>query len=96
MKLLVALLVIGIAGCASRGQPAKAMPYEQLKTIQYTYKDCENIDLHINNLESQLRARGLVRVNPETLNEQDRMYNATARILVWNLRIDCNNRTRFK
>lgn len=96
MRLVVIFLIVVLAGCASRGRPANTMPYEQMKTIKYTYKDCENIDLHINTLESQLRARRLLKVDPETLDEQDRMYNATARILIWNLRIDCNNRTRFK
>lgn len=95
MKLLIVLIASALAGCAGRTTPAQTLPYEHLKTIRYTYQDCQNIDLHINTLESQLRARRLLKAEPETLNEQDRMYNATARILIWNLRIDCNNRGRF-
>lgn len=95
MRLLIAFLVVGLVGCASRGQPTPTITYEQLKNTRYTYGDCQQIDYHINLLESQLRARGLLNAVPENLNEQDRMYNAMARILIWNLRIDCNNRDRF-
>lgn len=95
MRLLVALLVVSLVGCASRGPSTPTASYEQLKNTQYTYADCNRIDYHINYVEGQLRARGLVNVTPEQLNEEDRMYNAMARVLVWNLRIDCNNRDRF-
>lgn len=95
MKLLVILLAVGLVGCASRGQSTPAASYEQLKNTRYTYGDCKQIDYHINYLEGQLKARGLFNAVPEELNEQDRMYNASARILIWNLRIDCNNRNRF-
>jgi hypothetical protein len=95
VKLLIALLVVGLVGCASRGQPTPTITYEQLKNTRYTTKDCGQIDYHINRLEAQLKARGLLNTTPEELNEDDRMYNATARILVWNLRIDCNNPNRF-
>lgn len=96
MKLLAVLVLLGLVGCASRTPPVKPVPYEQLKLIRYNnYKDCANIDGHIKMLEDQLKIRGMYSVDPETLNEPDRMYNATARILIWNLRIDCNNRDRF-
>lgn len=94
MKLLSALLLVGLVGCATR-QSTPTASYEELKATRYTYKDCQQIDRHINYLESQLKAKGLANVDPEQLNEPDRMYNATARILIWNLRIDCNNRDRF-
>lgn len=95
MKLLAVILSCVLVGCASRGQPTTSVSYEQLKNTRYTYKDCNQIDTHIDNLESQLRSRGLLNADPEELNEQDRMYNAMARVLIWNLRIDCNNRNRF-
>lgn len=95
MKLLIALIAIGLVGCASRTPPVKPIPYEQLRIIRYNYKDCANIEGHIKLLEDQLRIRGMYSVDPEVLSEPDRMYNATARILIWNLRIDCNNRDRF-
>lgn len=97
MRWLIVVIAVVVAGCASRTPPAAtAISYDQLRTIRYTYQDCEKIDSHISNLEWQLRARRLLNADPEQLNEPDRMYNATARILIWNLRIDCNNRTRFK
>lgn len=96
MKLLAVLVLASLVGCANRSQPTPTASYEQLKSTRYTYKDCQQIDYHINYLEGQLKARGLLNADPEQLNEEDRMYNATARILVWNLRIDCNNRNRFK
>lgn len=95
MKLLAVLVLLGLMGCASRTPPVKPIPYEQLTSIRYSYRDCSNINGHINMLEDQLKIRGMTNVDPETLNEPDRMYNATARILIWNLRIDCNNRDRF-
>jgi len=96
VKLLIALLVVGLVGCASRGQPTPTMSFEQLKNTRYTYKDCGQIDYHINRIEAQLKARGLTNVDPEELNEEDRMYNAMSRILIWNLRIDCGNPNRFR
>lgn len=96
MKLFAVLLVAGLVGCASRGQPTPTITYEQMKNTRYTSKDCKQIDYHINTLEAQLKMRGLLNADPEELNEQDRMYNATARILIWNLRIDCNNPNRFR
>lgn len=95
MKLSAVLLVISLAGCASRVQPTQTITYEQLKNIQYTYRDCQRIDYHINLIETQLQSRGLLNVEPEQLNETDRMYNAMARVQIWNLRIDCNNKDRF-
>lgn len=96
MKLFAVLLLVGLVGCASRGQPTQTITYEQLKSTRYTSKDCQRIDYHINTLEAQLKSRGLLNADPEELNEQDRMYNAMARILIWNLRIDCNNPNRFR
>lgn len=96
MKLLAVLLLVSLVGCASRGQPTQTITYEQMKNTRYTYKDCKQIDYHINTLEAQLKSRGLLNADPEELNEEDRMYNAMARIQIWNLRIDCNNPNRFR
>lgn len=97
MKLIIALLVIGLVGCASnRPKPTgRAISYDELNSIQYTMRDCKFIDQRIEYIENQLRNRGVLNAAPETLSEPDRMYNATGRILVWNLRIGCNNPNRF-
>lgn len=98
MKLLSILLVTAsLVGCASapRTAPTQAISYDQLKNLNYTNRDCPQINEHIAFLEAQLRARGFLNVDPETLNEPDRMYNATARVMIWNLRIGCNNPNRF-
>jgi hypothetical protein len=95
MKLtLIAVLVsIWLAGCATRS--VQPLTNQQITSVRYTNRDCAQIDYHINMLETQLRLRGLSNKDPESLNESDRVYNATARIAIWNLRIGCNNPTRF-
>lgn len=95
MRLVLFLMALLLTGCAGRQPTVAPVPYDQLTVIRYKYGDCANIDGHIKMLEQQLRIRGLSNVDPETLSEPDRVYNATARILIWNLRIDCNNRDRF-
>lgn len=98
MKLLTVLLVsIGLIGCASapRVPRTQTLSYDQLKSLNYTNRDCPQISEHIEFLEAQLRGRGLLNADPETLSEPDRMYNATARVMIWNLRIGCANPNRF-
>ena len=96
MRLLIVLMVLIMAGCASnRARPSTAISYEQLTSMKYTNRDCKQIEYHVKFLESQLQARGLTSAVPEQLNEDDRVYNATARIMIWNLRIGCNNPNRY-
>jgi hypothetical protein len=71
------------------------MSQDQLASIKVSDKDCPQINRHTNFAEEQLRLRGLTNVNPEDLNEEDRLYNATARILIWSLRIGCSNPNRY-
>jgi hypothetical protein len=97
VKSIAILLVLGLVGCASAPKPTQsvAISYNRLTELNYTSRDCSSLDANIKYLESQLQARGLLNADPETLNEDDRMYNATARIWIWNLRIGCTNPNRF-
>ena len=96
MKLVAVIATLLLSACATRPTAnSQAISLEQLQSIKYTNADCPQIDRNIKFIETQLRLRGLTNVQPESLNEQDRVYNATARILIWNLRIGCTNPTRF-
>lgn len=90
MKLLAVLMLVSLVGCAGRNPP-NSISYGELRNIKYTNRDCNQIEDRISFLESQLQSRGLTNAIPEQLNENDRVYNATARIMIWNLRIGCNN-----
>ena len=57
--------------------------------------DCAHIDTNIVFLETQLQNRGLANRTPEDLNDSDRIYNATAKMMIWALRIGCNNPNRY-
>ena len=96
MKLLVTLLAVSLVGCATNRVNQRAMSYPELTSIRVSNADCPNIDSIVNNMETQLRLRGLQTANPEDLNDEDRKYNATARIVIWSLRIGCNNRDRYR
>jgi hypothetical protein len=99
MKLLTAaIVVIGLVGCASnRVQPqGRGMSYEQLSAIQVSKIECKNIDQVVNEMEKQLSLRGIRNANPEDLNDADRQYNARARIIIWSMRIGCNNPNRYR
>jgi hypothetical protein len=80
------------------GQQSQAISYTQLDQItkRMSERDCPNIESHIKFLETQLQLRGLQNVTPENLNDDDRMYNANARIAIWSLRIGCHNRDRYR
>ena len=96
MKLLAcAIALVSLAGCASNRQP-QAMSYEQLSTIRANNLQCNNIESIVENMERQLALRGLTDVNPEDLNDADRLYNAKARIVIWSMRVGCNNPDRYK
>ena len=88
MKLVAAMVAtLLLVGCATRPVNNQAATLEQIKARKYTNADCPNIDQNIQWLETQLRLRGLYNAVPESLSEPDRVYNATVRIAVWNLRI---------
>jgi hypothetical protein len=96
VKLTVALLVaMLLVGCATSHRSSQALTYDQLNALRYTNADCPQLDRNIQFIETQLRLKGLLNVDPTKLDEPDRVYNATARILIWNLRIGCTNPTRF-
>lgn len=97
MKLLIALVTVAVVGCAGNQRPAqsRAISYEQLQAIKVSNRDCPVMDQKINFIEQQLQFRGLTNMEPEQLNEDDRKYNATARIIIWSLRIGCNNPGRY-
>lgn len=96
MKLTAALLVaLSLIGCATGHRSSQALTYDQLNALRYTNADCPQLDRNIQFIETQLRLKGLLNVDPTKLDEPDRVYNATARILIWNLRIGCTNPTRF-
>ena len=96
VKLTAVLLVaVFLVGCATGHRSSQSLTYAQLDALKYTNADCPQLDRHIQFIETQLRLKGLLNVDPTTLDEPDRVYNATARILIWNLRIGCHNPTRF-
>jgi hypothetical protein len=76
-----------LVGCASR----QAVTYEQLAMIQVNDRDCKNIDGITKAVEQQLQAKRILGRNPEDLSEADREYNSRARVIIWSLRIGCNN-----
>jgi len=96
MRLLTILLALTLVGCAANR--SSAVSYEQLEKMstQLSNKDCPRIDYYINFAETQLRFKGLTNATPEELNDEDRKYNAQARIMIWSLRIGCNNPGRYK
>ena len=94
MKLLLTLLAVCLVGCAGNRR-STAISYEQLQNIKYSNSDCAYIGNRITFLEAQIQARGLTNAIPEQLSEEDRVYHATARIMVWNLRIGCNDPYRY-
>lgn len=100
MKILaVALIALGMVGCATRPvyQPqSQQLTYAQLAALTVDDANCPDIDYIIPRIEDQLRMRNLLGVNPESMSEEDRAYNSKARIIIWSLRIGCNNPTRYK
>lgn len=94
-RLAVVLVLVSLIGCATRPATTQTLSLDQLQQLRYTNADCRQIDQHIQFLETQLRGRGLYNADPERLSEPDRVYNATARIYIWNLRIGCANPKRF-
>jgi hypothetical protein len=107
MKTLIAVCVLTLTGCATSPdyRPAPTMTIarppsvslEQLTAIsqKLSNRDCANLDRNIAFIEEQLRNRGLANRSPEELDDPDRVYNATAKMMIWALRIGCNNPERY-
>jgi hypothetical protein len=95
------LMAMLIGGCSttssnqSHALPESAISIDQLKAIRVTDRDCVNIDRTIGYVERQLQLRGVDSAHPERLNRSDAEYNATAKIVIWSLRIGCNNPNRY-
>ena len=85
-----------LAGCATNRSNQQAYSYDDLKSVRVSAADCIRMDDIITKMETQLRIKGLQYASPEDLNDADRQYNATARIVIWSLRIGCNNPNRYK
>jgi uncharacterized protein YcfL len=88
MKLLAVLMLIMLVGCVTR-QPT--LTYDQISAIQVRNSDCNDVDDITRVLEAQLRMKNLLGKNPEDMNQADREYNSRARVIIWSLRIACNN-----
>ena len=84
----IPMIAMALVGCAST-RPAASL--ETLKTVNanLSNNDCSNIDRWVNYAEAQERAKGLLGKAPETLDDDDRLYRAQARIIVWSLRQGC-------
>ena len=89
------MLLASLIGCASNRQP-QAMTPSQMASYCVSNADCRNMDLIIERMKTQLRLKGLQDATPEDLNDDDRIYNANARIVIWSLIIGCNNLDRYK
>lgn len=88
MRVLAVLIAVLLVGCASRQQ---AVTYEQLASIQVNDRDCANVDGITRAVEQQLHVKRLLGKNPEDMSDADREYNSRARVIIWSLRIGCNN-----
>ena len=96
MRVLTILLIVMLAGCAtSKVYQPQAITYQQMVGWKVTNADCPQIDYIISNVENSLRIKGLLYADPSTLNNEDRIYNARARAIVWSLRIGCSNPDRY-
>jgi hypothetical protein len=87
--ILVMLLVLPVV-------PKAQVSYEHLNSIRVSNLDCPRIDTWVNWAETQLRLRGIYGREPETLSNDDRLYNLRARSIIWALRIGCANPDRYK
>jgi len=100
MKLVALLVSISLVGCAnvprSQSMTYTGIPLEQLEQIKLGQGDCSQIDQRISYYEQQLVLHGTWGKNPEELSEPDRRYNSAGKILIWSLRIGCNNPNRYK
>ncbi len=86
MKLLAVLAVLLISACGTR---ISSQQMEQIQIVDS--RDCPRMDQIIATLYRQLETRGLSNRRPEDMTEEQRLYNARAKIIIWNLRAGCNN-----
>lgn len=98
------ILCLLMVGCATRPyQPIGSFntygPMSnqdiELYANKLTMADCPMIDQHVEFAENQLRMRGIFNRSPEMLNENDRLFNTSAKKIIWGLRIGCNNPKRY-
>jgi hypothetical protein len=92
MRVLAILLAVALAGCASR----PTVSYDQMASIHVDDNNCPNIDQITAGIQQQLRLLGTLDKNPEDMTEYQRQYNEKAKIIIWSLRIGCNNPDRYK
>jgi len=97
LKSFAILLAVLLVGCATRPYQPQAMTYSEIERIQLTNADCGRADSFISMMGEQLRLKGYAGKNPEELaTEEDRKYNSRAKVVMWSLRIGCNNPNRYK
>jgi hypothetical protein len=96
--ILIAILASGCSTAPNQyhALPESAISFEQLKAIKVSNRDCVNMEKTINYVERQLELRGIDSQHPEQLSRRDAEYNTTAKIIIWSLRIGCNNPNRYK
>jgi hypothetical protein len=100
MKSLAILIAVGLVGCAAPYQtrPAHSMSYQEIESIKVVdSRDCRDPDNLITEMYRQLQLKGFLGKNPEDLaTDEDRRYNSRAKVVIWSLRIGCNNPDRYK
>jgi hypothetical protein len=67
-----------------------------MASIHVDDNNCPNIDQITAGIQQQLRLLGTLDKNPEDMTEYQRQYNEKAKIIIWSLRIGCNNPDRYK
>ena len=91
MKSVIVALTIAFVPVAQA-----QVSYAQLNNTKVSLADCARIDYWVEWSETQLRLKGLLYAEPESLTNEDRLYNQRARSLIWALRIGCANPNRYK
>jgi hypothetical protein len=102
MKMIaLGIVATGLIGCAGTHSTQRityspqAMTLSQLESIKVSQRDCSRINDIVTDVETQLKIRGTFGRNPEELGEADRKYNSTGKVVIWSLRIGCNNPDRY-
>jgi hypothetical protein len=102
------LAILGMVACTplpvQRDQYGRPELFPRAMTLRDMYRMsqqvnndwCPKIDWYVDLMTANLQARGLLNVPPENLNDEDRQYNAYAHIVMWSLRIGCNNPDRYR
>lgn len=93
--LRILTFVIGITGWGI-AQSSPGLPYTELVKIRLTNRDCPKIDQWVEYLELQLKKHKLYGRDPVTYIEEERLYNARVKSLIWGLRVGCSNPDRYK